>query len=199
MTTSSTDRSSTDQAKRPRRADAVRTHERILEVASSVFTKHGANASLNEVAQLAGIGPGTLYRHFPTRQALLEALLRERFEILRDKARELLDAPDAAEALMTWLRAFIAHLTSYRDLSASIADTLCNPDSELFASCDDMRVSGMRLLARAKEVGAVDAEVGESDVIALANAIAWVTDRPSGRALSVDRLLALLGKGLWSR
>jgi len=197
MAISASDR--TDHTRRPRRADAQQTHDRILAVANAVFTEHGADASLNEVAQRAGVGPGTLYRHFPTRQALLEALLSERFAELRDTARDLLDAPDTAEALTAWLRAFINHLTTYRGLSASVMDTLCDPESSLFASCQDMRESGGKLLTRAKQTGLVDVRVDEADLLALANAIAWVTERSPAHAGRGDNLLTLLGHGLWSR
>src|SRR3954452_2753784 len=91
---------------RPMRADARRNVERLLAVAKETFAERGADAPLEEIARRAGVGIGTLYRHFPTREALLEALLRDSFEPLRAEADRLLTSPSPGDALDAWLRAF---------------------------------------------------------------------------------------------
>src|ERR1700756_1323695 len=92
-------------AERPMRADAQRNYAKLLGAASEAFLESGADdVSLEEIARRAGVGIGTLYRHFPTRQALLEAVYRDQVELLRARAEELIATKPPAEALTTWLR-----------------------------------------------------------------------------------------------
>src|SRR5450432_1475305 len=91
---------------RPLRADAQRNQQRLVSAAMAAFTEHGADdASLEEIARRAGLGIGTLYRHFPTRQALLEAVYQDQIEALRVRADQLLESDSPADALASWLRA----------------------------------------------------------------------------------------------
>src|SRR5215472_11381674 len=93
---------------RPMRADAQRNYARLLSAAMAAFTEHGADdTSLEEIARRAGVGIGTLYRHFPTRQALLEAVYRDQVEALRARADDLTGSDDPGEALAAWLRALM--------------------------------------------------------------------------------------------
>jgi AcrR family transcriptional regulator len=186
---------------RPRspRADARRNYERLLSTARAAFAEHGADASLNDIAQRAGVGPGTLYRHFPTREALLAALLQEGFEALNTTARELLGSTSPDEALLTWLHAFIAHVTTYRGLSASVIGVLRDETSDLYNACHEMRTSGAELLDRAKRAGKVRATVNDDDMLALANAIAWVSERLPDDDQRINRMLAMLHEGLRPR
>src|SRR3954452_2756992 len=98
------------------RADARRNHERLLVAAHEVFGKEGSESSLREIARRAGVGIGTLYRHFPTREALLEALLRDNVERLRDRADQLARTISAERALVTWLHEFVDSANSYRGM-----------------------------------------------------------------------------------
>src|SRR5205807_1158600 len=106
------------------RADAARNRARLVEAAIAAFTEHGADASLDDIARSAGVGPGTLYRHFPTRQALQEAAYLNGFHVLCDRAYELVDTVSPEEALTTWMRALAAYLATKRGLSATLASTL---------------------------------------------------------------------------
>src|SRR5688572_32472849 len=107
-----------------RRSDARRNYDHLIAVARATFAENGTEASLREVARRAGVGIGTLYRHFPTREALLEALLGDGFEALRAEAVTSLDAPDPGEALAEWLRAFGIASTRYEGLPASVMEAL---------------------------------------------------------------------------
>src|SRR6266702_7031907 len=99
------------------RADARRNRQRLIEAALAAFAEHGADdASLDEIARRAGVGIGTLYRHFPTRQALLEAVYRSQVEALRGRAEELLVSAPPGEALVTWLRATVEFGSTKRSL-----------------------------------------------------------------------------------
>src|SRR3954452_21187219 len=92
---------------RPQRADARRNVERLIAVAREAFAENGADASLDDIARRAGVGPGTLYRHFPNRMPLMESVYRDNVEALCASASELLSAPSPGEALAQWMRAFL--------------------------------------------------------------------------------------------
>src|SRR5947209_2599848 len=116
-------------AERPQRADARRNRERLLAAAELTFTERGPDASLEEVARRAGVGIGTLYRHFPTRRALVEAVLADQIDALQKQAEALLDSPTPGDAFATWLRAQMQGAMSCRGLAASAMITMlddCN-------------------------------------------------------------------------
>src|SRR5216684_2059689 len=163
MTMSATETSSPEQSG-VMRADARRNHERLLAAAAATFTEHAADdASLEEIARRAGVGIGTLYRHFPTRQALLEAVYKDQAQALHARA---------PEALVTWLRAMIEFGATKRSLSKSLMATL-GKDSELLSLCSTMiREGATPLLTRAQEAGEVRADTDTTDLLRLSHAIA---------------------------
>ncbi|MEQ4206287.1 helix-turn-helix domain-containing protein [Actinopolymorpha sp. B9G3] len=178
------------------RADARRNYERLLAVARDVFAEHGTDASLRDVARRAGVGIGTLYRRFPTRESLLEAIVRDGFDNLRTSAQELLGAQLPRDALLTWLRQLAAGSATFRGLPESVMAALHDEDSELHASCQAMRTAGAQLLDRAQRSGAVRADVTADELLALAAGVAWVSKQSPGGAALVDRLLTLANDGL---
>src|SRR5437667_5283302 len=106
---------------RPMRADAQRNYTRLLDAASAAFLEHGADdVSLEEIARRAGVGIGTLYRHFPTRQALLEAVYRDQVELLEARAEELLKTEPPGDALVAWRRALVEFGSTERSLTSGI-------------------------------------------------------------------------------
>jgi AcrR family transcriptional regulator len=119
-------------ARKPR-ADAQRNRERILEVAKKAFTRGGADISLDDVAKEAGIGPGTLYRHFPTREALLEAVYRTEVERLAAAEREFSQAMAPIDALRAWMLLFVDYIAT-KQLIAAALNTLVGGTSQLFAA-----------------------------------------------------------------
>ena len=174
------------------RADARRNYDRLLAVAHTVFAEQGTNASLEEVARRAEVGIGTLYRHFPTRDALLEALLNAGFTTLRDKAEALLDSPSPRQALAEWLSHFAAGSATYRGLAGSVLATAQEEGSPLYESCHGMTAAGARLVIRAQERGDLRTDVNPMDVLALAGAVAWVAEQiPADEDLPA-RLLGLV-------
>ncbi|MFD0691031.1 TetR/AcrR family transcriptional regulator [Actinomadura fibrosa] len=178
---------------RPERADVRRNRARLLAAARETFLRDGAGASLEGVARLAGVGIGTLYRHFPTRQALLEALVADVYEGLGARARELADAAEPGEALLAWLRAFVADVTAFRGMAASVLVTLREEGPEPLPSCRTMRAEGEALFARAQKSGDAPADAGFLDVLRLAGAIAMATEQePALR----ERLLSLAASGM---
>jgi len=113
------------------RADAQRNRERILEIAKKEFTRAGANASLEEIAKKAGVGPGTLYRHFPTREDLLVAVYRSEIEKLAAAERTLADTLPAVEALRAWLLLFVDAVET-KHIIAPVLNTLVGDPKKVF-------------------------------------------------------------------
>src|ERR1700737_3234637 len=109
-----------DETIRKPRSDAVRNHERVLESAKAIFSAGGPDASLEAVARHAGVGIGTLYRHFPTREALFEAVYRREVEQLSELADELKSEPEPVEALRRWLRSNVEFVATKKGMAAAL-------------------------------------------------------------------------------
>jgi AcrR family transcriptional regulator len=178
---------------KPMRADARRSYGRLLAAAAEVFAEQGTGAALDDIAKRAGIGNATLYRHFPARQDLVQALLADRYDELRATAERLLDDPDPRTALNDWLRSLIAHLTAYRGLAASVMDIVRDPETELSASCQAMRDAAAKLLARAQDAAVIRPDLTITELLCLTNGIAVATER---QPEDTPRLLSLLIEGL---
>jgi AcrR family transcriptional regulator len=183
-------------SRRPR-ADARRNYQRLLTEADSAFREHGTEASLEGIARRAGVAIGTLYGHFPNRRALVGAVLRERNDALFEFGDRLLARRSSAETLAGWVRAVVEHAATYRGLAAMLADGLDDEASELHASCLRMADIGDRLIANARESGAIRPDVAGADVFALMNAAAWVREQMSQDL--ADRLVRFTLDGLVHR
>ena len=182
---------------RPLRADAQRNYAKLLEAASAAFIEHGADdVSLEEIARRAGVGIGTLYRHFPTRQSLLEAVYRDQVELLRARAEELLDTASPGDAFAAWMRALAAFSSTKRSLTSAMLTTL-GKNSEVVSACSQvMRTSAETLLARAQEAGAIRPDVTAIDVVRLVHGITIAIERMPTDPAQADRMLALVLDGL---
>lgn len=185
---------------RPLRTDAKLNYDQILVAADSAFARHGASASLEEIARQAGVGSTTLYRHFPTRRALLEAVFHDRVEVLCAKARELADDPDPGLALITWLRTLNTYASTSRGLAATLlqdrhGDSGMEPDDSCQAQ---ITAAGAELLERARAAGAVRPALRIGDLIALVNAISLATEH-SPDTDEADRLLDVAIDGIRPR
>ncbi|PRX96660.1 TetR/AcrR family transcriptional regulator [Allonocardiopsis opalescens] len=189
-----------DGTARPRRADARRNYDRLLAEADAAFLDHGTHASLEEVAARAGVGIGTLYRHFPTRDALLEALLRSRFDGLTARAAEVLDGRSARAALTAWARAFVETTTVYRGLTAALMATLQDEGSALHASCTAMRGAAKDLLVRAQRSGELRSDLDPTELLTLVSGVAWACEQTAGTpSRHIEHYLDLLFDGLAPR
>ena len=181
---------------RPMRADARRNYERLLAEARTAFAAHGTGASLEDVARRAGVGIGTLYRHFPNRHALMSAVFEDAVSDLLARSRALLDDPHPCPALVAWLRAIITHAGEYRGLSQALMSA-SHDDSSALARCSTpMRDAGRELLARAQRVGDVRGDVSIGDLMQLTNAIALAAEESPDDPSLADRLLTLTLRGL---
>ncbi|MEU8759882.1 helix-turn-helix domain-containing protein [Streptomyces sp. NPDC048659] len=178
------------------RADARRNHERLLTEARAAFTAHGTDASLEDIARRAGVGIGTLYRHFPNREALLGAVFQDALAALLRHSAELAGAPEPRAALVAWLRALITHAGEYRGLAIALMSASRDRSSALAACGEPLRAAGSELLVRAQRAGAVRAEVAIGDLVQLTNAIALAAERSPEDPELADRLLSLAVHGI---
>lgn len=178
------------------RKDARRNYERLLTTARTAFAEHGVGASLADIARTAGVGNVTLYRHFPTRQALLEALLGESLRGLKARSDELLASPSPHQALATWLTAAVEHAMTYRGLVDALVESLADPTSELHATCQAVKAAGAQLLARAQHTETIRPDIDASALFSLIASVAWAAERtPAHR----DQLLTVMLDGLHLR
>jgi AcrR family transcriptional regulator len=177
------------------RADARKNYDRLLTVGRAVVTEHGAEASLRDVARRADVGLGTLYRHFPTREALLEALLRTNVDELTAQAadRETSSTPD--DALASWLRDSVALTHEYRGVGALLTAAIEDAESALYASCLALHEAGTRALERAQAAGMAREDIDGTDLFALVAALAWLYDQPS-LAARADHLFDVISSAI---
>jgi AcrR family transcriptional regulator len=182
--------------KRRPRADAVRNRERVLEAAKAVFRAGGSDASLEAVARHAGVGIGTLYRHFPTREALFEAVYRREVEQLADLAEQLkADDVPPTEALRLWLRSNVAFVATKKGMSAALA-LAAHRTSELSAYSSARLTKAVgALLDRAVAAGEIRADIGPEDLLRALVGMCYLNNQPGWQA-SVMRLLDVLVDGL---
>jgi AcrR family transcriptional regulator len=180
-------------AARKPRTDAQRNRERILEVAKDAFTRHGANASLDDIAAQAGVGPGTLYRHFPTRDALIEAVYRTEVEKLAAAERKFAEEMPPIEALRAWMLLFIDHIAA-KQIIAPALNTLIGGPSKLYeGSRGQIQAAIDALVKRAIQSGEIRRDVESFDLLRALIGVAHVPAgpdwQPSARRL-VDILIA---------
>jgi AcrR family transcriptional regulator len=176
------------------RADARRNRARLLEVAMAAFAVGGLTVPLDEIARQAGVGPGTLYRHFPTREALFEAVVQERLERLVDSARMQLDSEHAGAALFAFIELLVAEAGPKKDLVDALMAAGVDAGARLAATGAELRAQLHLLLARAQLAHDVRADITVADLLALISGILrsqHVTDQPTtadpARALAVIR------------
>jgi AcrR family transcriptional regulator len=175
------------------RADAQRNRERVLEVAKQEFTRVGANASLEDIAKKAGVGPGTLYRHFPTREDLLVAVYRSEVEKLAAAERTLADREAPVEALRAWLLLFVDAVET-KHIIAPVLNTLVGDPKKVFETSYAQIHEALRgLVKRAIKSGDIRKDLDPIDllraIVGVANISASPDWQPSARRL-VDILIA---------
>jgi AcrR family transcriptional regulator len=177
------------------RSDAVRNRELLLAAAKAVFSAGGPDASLEAVARRADVGIGTLYRHFPTREALYEAVYRHEVEQLSELAEELKSEASPVEALRRWLRSNVEFVATKKGMSAALA-LAAQTNSELMAfSYDRLTKAVGALLDRAVAAGDIRGDVGPEDLLRALIGMCYLHDQP-GWQTSVVRLLDVFVDGL---
>ncbi|OPF78704.1 TetR family transcriptional regulator [Streptomyces antioxidans] len=180
------------------RADARKNRDHLLAIAGTVIAEQGVDASLRDIARRAGMGLATLLRHFPTREALLEALLHTSFDELAARAGALEASGSPEDALVSWLRDCVAWTTEYRGVTVLMAAAIEDTESALHASCVTLRAAGTRLLVRAQEAGTARTDIDGTDLFALIAALAWLGDQPS-LAARADHLFDVVASAILAR
>ncbi|MFG3441072.1 TetR/AcrR family transcriptional regulator [Nonomuraea sp. NPDC047897] len=181
------------------RADARRNRARILDAAREALVAEGTDASLRAIARRAGVGVGTLYRHFPTREDLIKELVRESFHALTTRAGGLGADVPSLDALATWLDDFARATTMYQGLPASLMATIADESSPLNVACHDMRQAGAALLRRAQDDGVIRGDIDDTDLFALVSAIGWAAEQTATPDARRARLLKVVIAGLAMR
>ncbi|MEU8185228.1 TetR family transcriptional regulator [Micromonospora sp. NPDC049044] len=175
-------------ARRPKRADARRNYDALIAAAREAFAENGASASLEDVARRAGVGIGTLYRNFPSRRHLFEAVYVEEVRALSRSAEDLAELPPW-DALVAWLHRFVAYVATKRALAEQLLQ-----DSEIFTSCrTEIYAAGEPLLRRGQDAGVVRADIGFDDVVRLISGLTMGQFSSPGQR---DRVLGVALDGL---
>ena len=183
---------------RPMRADAVRNRALVVDAARKAFFQFGVTASLDDVARAAGVGPGTLYRHFPTRDDLVLAVIDDGLIELHRLGVALLDDTDSMGALQQWLAAFVEQAGMFEGLARTLASPP-SPTDGGSSNCQLSRRAGAALVDRAVAAGLVRRDVDFTDVLDLAAAISWVGEQPERDDRQRDRLIRVVLDGLRAR
>ncbi|SDV47354.1 TetR/AcrR family transcriptional regulator [Chitinasiproducens palmae] len=181
------------------RADAKRNYDSLLAVAREVFIEQGAEASLRDVARRAEVGLGTLYRHFPSREALLEALLGSGFDALTRRARELEHADSPDEALLSWMQETTELTHSHRGVIAVMMSAIEDPESALHVACVALRAAGAALLSRAQRDGTARADLDGAELFDLIAALAWLREQPAHASRAAHLFEVIAGAVLSKR
>lgn len=179
------------------RSDARRNYARILAVAVDAVAANGPDASLEQIARVAGVGSATVRRHFPTRRALLEAVSHHRIAALSDRARELAERNDSRTALLDWLHEVVAYSATARGLATVLASQPDEIDQEHVNSCAaTLDAAAAPLLQRAVRDGAVAPDVTLPDLLTLIAGIAIATENHPEPEAQAHRLFRLTVAGL---
>jgi AcrR family transcriptional regulator len=175
------------------RADARRSRARLIEAATAAFAENGADAPLDDIARRAGVGIGTLYRHFPTRIDLQAAVFRSQVTTVCSQAEDLITCSPPEQAFAAWLRLLARYLVTKRGLSRAVMESL-GKDSELVSSCfQAMHDTVDRLLVTGQQAGVLRADLTSTDVLRLVHGVAITTEQAPEET---DRLLSLLIDGM---
>ncbi|MER5754662.1 helix-turn-helix domain-containing protein [Streptomyces sp. NPDC002088] len=182
---------------KPMRADARRNYERLLKAAAQAFAEHGEGASLDDIAKRAGVGSGTLYRHFPTRQALLEAAYVDRIEALAVRAEELGKELPPGEALVEWLNELCVGTIQVRGLKALLGSAVTDGSVAAVTACGtSVRGAATRLVEAAQEAGTLRRDIEPIEVLRLAHGVATASELANEQGKSIRRYVSLLTEGL---
>ncbi|MCX4161009.1 MULTISPECIES: TetR/AcrR family transcriptional regulator [Paraburkholderia] len=181
---------STPKERKPR-ADALRNRERILEEAKKAFTREGDDISLEDVARQAGVGPGTLYRHFPTRDALLESVYRAEVTKLAEEQQRLSDSLPALEALRSWMRLFVDYIATKKIIAPALNSIVGGPAEVYKASGALITEAIQSLVARAVASGDIRPDLEPLDLLRALVGVSNVASAPDWQE-SAKRLVDIL-------
>jgi AcrR family transcriptional regulator len=185
-----------ERSAQPMRADAQRSRAKLLAAATTAFMEKGANAPLEDIARQAWVGIGTLYRHFPTRLDLQEAVFRGQVQAVCLEGEGLIDWPSPGEAFANWTRALANYMVTKRGLASALV-AADGTKAEVISNCSQqIRTTAEHLLVRAKEAGEIRQDLDPAEVLMLLHGVIVATERTPEQA---DRLMSLLLDGMRPR
>jgi AcrR family transcriptional regulator len=179
------------------RADAKRNYDRIVEVAREVFREQGYDASLDEVAKRAGVGPGTLYRHFPKRENLLDAIMQSWVDKVTDTAdKALAHEGSDRDLLLNWFEEYVGLISQHKGGPAKLTSAMGDPDSPIRTKCQVLAQANGRVLEQLRARDALREDVEPIQVCRLVGGVATVADQSDLDASAVRPMLEVVADGL---
>jgi AcrR family transcriptional regulator len=167
-----------ERSEKPRRADAQRNYDKLLIAAREVFREHGAQASLDDIAKRAGVGPGTLYRHFPTRDDLIDAVMRDWSDQVDADSDEVIEAGlDARGTLTAWFGKFVENIGIYRGAAAKVMSAMDDETSPIYRKCQVLVAANDKVIAHIDAMGDLRDGVDSREVMRLVSGVASVADQ----------------------
>ncbi|MCW2780483.1 MAG: TetR/AcrR family transcriptional regulator [Marmoricola sp.] len=188
---------STQTAQKPLRADAQRNYDNLIEAAREAFRERGAEASLDDIAKRAGVGPGTLYRHFPTRDALIDAMMRDWAERIDADSQAVVDSGlPAREALQIWFTRFVDNIGLYHGAAAKVMSAMDDPKSPIYRKCQVLAAANEKVVAKAREDGALRDGVDAREVMRIVSGVSTVIDQSGLTPAQAEPMLAIVLDGI---
>jgi len=192
-----THRAGTSDDVRPMRADARRNYDKILVTAREVFAERGTEGSLDEIAKRAGVGPGTLYRHFPTREDLIDALMRDwTTRVVADSQAAVDAGAPARETLGRWFDDLVRHLTLHRGAAAKLSAAMDDPSSPIYRKCQMLAEANDNVVTHLADSGQLRDGVEARQVMRLVGGVATVADAGALSRDEVGSMLAIVIDGI---
>jgi AcrR family transcriptional regulator len=184
-------------ARKPLRADAQRNYDKIIETARQMFREQNADVSLDAIAKRAGVGPGTLYRHFPNRDSLVDAVMRDWADRVRASATEAVGAGGTSrEVLLRWLEQFFDHVSRYQGAAAKFGAAIDDPSSPIHHKCLALAEANRSVLDAVAERGDLREGVDAREVMRMVTGIASVADLSGLGRDGAEGMLAIVADGV---
>jgi len=182
---------------RPLRADAQRNRDRLVETARALFRERGADCSLDEVAKRAGVGPGTLYRHFPTREELIDAVMKDWADrVLADAEQIAAAGLSPRDTLRTWFQRFVANVGVYQGAARKVLAAVDDPSSPIYRKCQVLVLANEQVIAQVRDVGALRDGVDAREVLRLVSGVAAVVDNSGLKEGQAEPMLGIVIDGV---
>jgi AcrR family transcriptional regulator len=180
----------------PLRADARRNRAKVLEAAHVAFAADGLSVGLDEIARQAGVGAGTVYRHFPTKESLFEAVMHDRMQLLVDEAQTLVSSPNPESALFAFLERLIVESVMKRDLVDALSGAGVDVTATVSEDAENLRRGLARLLKAAQRQGTVRSDLDIAELMALLRGMMSATHQNGTRPINAKRATMILCDGL---
>ena len=186
-----------EPARRPLRADAQRNYDKIIETARQMFREKSTDVSMDAIAKRAGVGPGTLYRHFPTHAALVDAVMQDWANRVQASATQVIETGGTSrEVLVAWLDQFYDHVSRYQGAAAKFGAAMDDPSSPMYRKCVALATANRSVLDAVGERGDLREGVEPREVMRMVTGIASVADQSGLSRDGAEGMLAIVADGV---